>query len=200
MNKQINLLPPAEKKEIMSELSSQNLKSMSRLALIVLAVLPVILFTIYRFQMSSINNNQKEINASVSTIRRTVDLDTMLTVKDGLAVLPDLYKTRTAFSDFYSVLSSVSNPSIQLTNLQVDSDGRTVFSGSSNSYNNIYRFFEVLKNSGRKPSANTGADSSTTGHFSNLKLQEIGGVSGGRVAFKITGNYNRPVEDTKNVQ
>ncbi len=198
MSKQINLLPPIDQKEISIEHSRQSLKVLRGLTIIFFTALPLLLFSIVTIQSRYIRSTQEQINTSLSAIKKTPGLDTMLTVKNGLAALPKLYQKRVLVSDIFKVLPGVSSTSIQLTGLTVNSDGTVVFSGSSNSYNSIYKFFEALKQSGKNADPSVVNNPNAKGHFSNLKLEDVGGISGGRVAFKITGNYNRPPVEVKN--
>lgn len=193
----VNLLPSAKEDKQRTD-SFRHYATIVGVVVIGVAVaLPIILFISKTTQNLVLSRVQSQINERQKTIENTPDIVTMLTVKDHLDALPDLYKQRNYMTNLYAILPSIVNTDIKLKSLDADAEGNIQFDGTSNSYAAVNKFFVALSAYGAKVDPNA-INKITDGVFSDLVLENASGTSGGQIDFTIKGKYSKSLTEKVN--
>lgn len=193
MRTQVNLLPSTKQDKLKASRTRQLVITVGSVVLLAAIALPIVLFVSKSTQSVVLNRTQSQINERMQKIATTPDIYTQLTVKDHLGSLPALYKQRLLVSDLFKILPNVITTEVRLNSLKVGTDGTIEFAGTANSYAAVNKFFVALQRAGTEFDPNKVADPSTTGQFSGLVLQNVGGISGGQVSFSIKGRYAQSI-------
>lgn len=193
MAQQVNLLPKTKQEKIQASRVRQLSITIGSIILLGAVALPLILFISKTTQGIVLKRTQASIDKNQATIEGTPNIVTMLTVQQHLDALPGLYSQRVYVSDLFNILPNVINTDVKLTSLKVTTDGTIQFVGTSSSYGAVNKFFVSLNAYGANYDPNKVSGPVVSGKFSDLKLENVTGISGNQVTFTINGRYSQSV-------
>lgn len=193
--KLVNLLPASKQTRLQQQRRKRLLISLITAIIIVALAVPIVLFVVKQSQNLLISRTQTEINKRKEELKNTEDITTMLTVKDHLNALPQLFDQRLAVSKLLERLPALTPTDISFNNLTVDTATNTVsITGTSTSYYKVAQFYLALQRAKVDYNAeNLEPNADTTGDFTSVVLQDVGGPSGEEVTFTITASFNSEI-------
>jgi len=191
---QVNLLPQKKQENLKAKRLRQLVITTGSVVLVVAIALPIVLFVAKSGQNLVLKRTQNQIDERISTIKSTPDITTMLTVKDHLASLPELYEQRLLVSELFKILPNVTPTQVKLSSADVSADGSITFTGTASSYSAIQKFFVALQRAGDNyDPEKVDPDPNVSGQFSEMVLESVNGTSGGQVSFTILGRFAQTI-------
>lgn len=191
MHEKINLLPDS-KQQRQKEGRLRKMMISGALGVMAVAVgVPLLLLTIKGAQALSLNRTQNQIDERRAEIQQTPDITTMLTTKDHMDSLPNLYAQRTYTTNLLDVLPKTLPTSLRLTDMEIGNGGMVTFRGLSATYNEVEKFYKALLTYGIEYNPNRiEQDPNTNGLFTNVVVDEVSGPAGSEVVFTISANFD----------
>jgi len=195
---QLNLLPDLKKEFLKAQKTKGLVISVSILVTIGAIGLSALLFVYVTFlQQVQINLATDDIKNKESQLKTIPDIDKYLTVQAQLASLPTLHNSKGEYSRLFDYLGVI-NPSapnnINLSNLQLSVEGRTIaFTGTTASFETLNVFVDTLKNAQVTFTPDGQSDKRTQKMFDQVLVQSSGFARIGTqnlVAFAIKTVYS----------
>jgi hypothetical protein len=203
---QLNLLPDLKKEYIKAQKTKSFVISTSILVTIGAVGLSVLLFIYVTFvQQLQINLATDDIKRKETELKGIQDVDKYLTVQAQLAALPDLHNGKGSYDRLFSFLN-VLNPSapnnINLSNLQLESETRTMtLTGTTGNFETLNVFVDTLKNAEASYKAGGEGEAITEKMFEQALIMSSGfsRVDGKNlVSFTIKTVYAPSMFDVQN--
>lgn len=203
---QLNLLPDLKKEYIKAQKTKSFVISTSILVTIGAVGLSALLFVYVTFvQQLQINLATDDIKRKETELKAIQDVDKYLTVQAQLAALPDLHNSKGSYDRLFSFLN-VLNPSapnnINLANLQLESETRTMMlTGTTGNFETLNVFVDTLKNAEISYKAGGQGEALTEKMFEQTLVMSSGfsRVDGKNlVSFTIKTVYTPAVFDVQN--
>lgn len=202
---QLNLLPDLKKEYIKSQKTKGLVISVSILVTIGAVGLSALLFVYVTFlQQIQINLATDDINQKETQLKAVTDIDKYLTVQGQLAALPDLHNNKGSYSrlfDYLGVINPSSPSNINLSNLQLSADTKTmILTGTTGTFETLNVFVDTLKNAEITYKVNSQGDTLKDKMFNQVLVQASGlaHVSGKNlVSFTVKVVYNPVVFDVQ---
>lgn len=203
---QLNLLPDLKKEYIKAQKTKSFVISTSILVTIGAVGLSALLFIYVTFvQQLQINLATDDIKRKETELKAITDVDKYLTVQAQLAALPDLHNGKGSYDRLFNFLN-VLNPSapnnINLANLQLESETRTmILTGTTGNFETLNVFVDTLKNAEVSYKAGGQGDAQTEKMFEQSLIMSSGfsRVDGKNlVSFTIKTVYAPSVFDVQN--
>lgn len=147
---QLNLIPDVKKEYLKSQRLKKTITMSSFIASgFFLAIVVILIGTVYLFQKSRINSLQSNIDSNISALQNINDLDKILTVQNQLNALPQLHDEEPKTSRLFNYLSKLTPNTVKLENLIVDfdPDAATIeVRGHAKSFKEVNKFVDAIKN------------------------------------------------------
>ena len=203
---QLNLLPDLKKEFLKAQKTKGLVISTSVLVTLVALGLSALLFVYVTFlQQIQINLATDDIKAKEQQLKGIPDVNKYLTVQAQLASLPSLHNQKGSYSrlfDYLGVINPSAPNSVNLSNLQLSAEGRTIsFTGTTASFETLNVFVDTLKNAQVTYTAEGQKDSQTTRMFDQVLVQSSGFARIGTqnlVSFAIKTVYSVSAFDVLN--
>lgn len=197
MNKQVNLLPDSKQQRIREKRTRQMITSITLLVIVVAVAVPIILLGVKGTQKLQKDRLQDQIEQHKATIAGTSNISTMLTIKDHLQSLADLYNNRAIATELINYLPSVTPTGMNFTSIDLETTSNTItITGSAAKYSEVEKFYRALANSGSDiDQSKVEPDPLSAGYFTNETLQTVNGPAGETVSFTITATFDPKMID-----
>lgn len=193
--KLVNLLPASKQSRLQQQRRKHLFISLITAVIIVAVAVPIVLFVVKQSQSLLLSRTQTEINKRKEELGSTPDITTMLSVKDHLNALPQLYDQRLGVSKLLEHLPSLTPTEINFNNLTVDTATNSIsITGVSTSYYKVAQFYLALQRANVDfDPQKVEPDPDKVGDFTTVVLQDVGGPSGEEVTFTITASFNAEI-------
>lgn len=193
---QFNLLPDVKKEYVKAKRAKRMIMSASVLASAAAIGVTVIMFTfVHVAQKKNISDLSKDIKSVTSEIKATPNLDSILTVQNQLALLPQLHEAKPQTSRLFDYLAFVSPQTVRISSVDLDTKLSLMnLSGTADSIATVNKFVDNLK--AVQYSVDGSTDSAAP--YSNVVTQISG--SNESAEFRITMSFDPTIyNNTKNV-
>lgn len=148
MNKvEFNLLPDVKMDVVKASRTRNTIVSISFLASAAsLAILVLLLFTVYIVQNKQLSDANKEIETANNTLKDINGLDKILTVQKQLQTLPGLHQDKHISTRLFTYLPQVTPTNVSIGSLSIDMAANVMqISGTAKSQHAVNTFIDTLK-------------------------------------------------------
>lgn len=189
---QLNLLPDIKLQYLKARKTQQLVISISTVAIIAsLVVLALLLGTVYAFQKKNLNDLNRDIKSYSSQLKKTPDLNKILTVQNQLEALPALHDQKAVASRLFTYLQQLTPSNVTISQLNIDYvqhslsvTGATKALDVVNTYADTFKFTTYKRPSGSSANA-----------FSNVVLSQFSRNNAG-ASYTITAKFDPAIFDS----
>lgn len=188
MNKvEFNLLPDMKMDVVKANRSRNTIVSISFLASAAsLAILILLLFTVYIVQNKQLSDANKEIETANNKLKNISGLDKILTVQKQLQALPGLHEKKHISTRLFTYLPQVTPTNVSIGSLTVDMATSVMqISGTAESQHAVNTFIDTLKFTKYV----TGTGNSPKDAFPTV-IETNFAISGGQVSYLLDVHFD----------
>jgi uncharacterized membrane protein YciS (DUF1049 family) len=192
---QFNLLPDVKLQYLKARRTRRLVTSASTVAIIAaLAVLVLLLGTVYVFQKKNLSDLNRDIKNYSSQLEGTPDLNKILTVQNQLNVLTSLHDQKPVASRLFGYLTQLTPTDATISKLDVDYTQNTMsITGSAKALDVVNTYADTLKFT---TYTKDGSNASTNA-FTNVVLSQFSRNSQG-ASYTITANFDPVIFNNAN--
>jgi Tfp pilus assembly protein PilN len=186
---QFNLLPDVKLQYLKARRTSQLVITVSIIATLVsLAVLVLLLGTVYVFQKKSLDNLNNNVAKYSNQLDSTPNLNKILTVQNQLSVLTSLHNQKAVASRLFTYLEQITPSTASVSQLNVDYTANTIsITGDASSLDVVNTYVDTLKFTTYKIAGSS--SSSAPDAFSSVVLSSFT-INNTDATYTITANFD----------